>query len=468
MPWSGGKYNDDPFKVVHHTTEGSTAQSAFDKYNQDHKIPHFTVDATHIYQHLDTSVAARALKHPGNVQTNKSSAIQYELVGFAGRDKDRDALKNAGRLCRWIEETHDVPKQWPSGYPDPPKDGNDPGHHNRSVPNWNTKGGHYGHCHVPDNIHWDPAFTKDEVEFLMSVTESDFAVAALEDHEFAEAVMPNAGVLLDKALVETAEPVDSATQASEAFDKAMDKIKELVAAGDTKFGGFFPGGINYFEFSVAPTTGVKIVISSQPSPKPPGGVAESSVPGPRSTALELHTMLDEVAAAQVFAAAVPYPEWALKRDLQTAKANYWTSIGEACRESQLDLSVVLAIGSKESQWGLILRPVGPTGTGDWTPRDPAKWGHSMPTDGKGWGRGLMQIDWYSHDFAKTGEWYDADKNIKYGCNLLRQNIDRFVGQGIDPPTALRYAVSAYNGQHGPHSPYCEDVMKRADWFAKNP
>jgi hypothetical protein len=46
----------------------------------------------------------------------------------------------------------------------------DPGHHNRNETNWRTKGGHYGHCHVPVNDHWDPAYTKEETDFVMSFT----------------------------------------------------------------------------------------------------------------------------------------------------------------------------------------------------------------------------------------------------------------------------------------------------------
>ena len=148
LPWSAGHYVAGPYKIVHHTTEGSTAAGAFATYQQSHDIPHFTVDEQFIYQHLDTDVAARALAHPaGTVETNRHSAIQFELVGFAGRPKKKASLTNVGRLCRWIESTHGVPPEWPNGYPNPPVNGRDPGHHNRNEQNWKTKGGHYGHCH---------------------------------------------------------------------------------------------------------------------------------------------------------------------------------------------------------------------------------------------------------------------------------------------------------------------------------
>ena len=170
LPWTAGNYIDEPFKIVHHTTEGSTAEGAFATYAHSHDIPHFTVDSDKIYQHADTNVAVTALAHPhGTAETNKSRAIQFELVGFAGRPKDHASLRNVGLLCRWIEATHDVPMDWPNGFPKPPVNGQDAGHHNRNEQNWRHRGGHYGHCHVPNNVHWDPAYTEDEVAFIMSV-----------------------------------------------------------------------------------------------------------------------------------------------------------------------------------------------------------------------------------------------------------------------------------------------------------
>src|SRR5258705_6323596 len=106
FPGARGRYVAGPFKIVHHTTEGSTAAGAFATYRKRHDIPHFTVDDQFIYQHLDTEVAATALAHPaGTVETNRHSAVQFELVGFAGKPKSKPSLTNVGRLCRWIEST---------------------------------------------------------------------------------------------------------------------------------------------------------------------------------------------------------------------------------------------------------------------------------------------------------------------------------------------------------------------------
>lgn len=170
-PISGtsGAYTGGPFKVVHHTTEGSNAQGAFDSFAAKRADPHFTVDVTTVYQHIDTGTAARALRNAeGGVQTNRDRAIQIEVVGFAGAAKKPQTLRNVARLCRWIEKEHDVPGEWPSGFPKPPVNGGDPGGHNRGVAKWQSDGGHYGHCHVPENVHWDPAYSHVEVAYVMA------------------------------------------------------------------------------------------------------------------------------------------------------------------------------------------------------------------------------------------------------------------------------------------------------------
>lgn len=165
---SSGPYIGGPFKIVHHTTEGSTAQGAFDAFEQNRSDPHFTLDGDNIFQHIDTAVAARSLRNdPGGVQTNRDSAVQIEVVGFAHRPKTKPTLINLARLCRWIEHEHGVPKVWPNGFPKAAVNGHDPGGHNRDPNNWDTLGGHYGHSQVPENTHWDPGYTTDEVNFLM-------------------------------------------------------------------------------------------------------------------------------------------------------------------------------------------------------------------------------------------------------------------------------------------------------------
>jgi hypothetical protein len=191
-PISGGfgAYSSGPFKIVHHTTEGFKAADAMGAYKTSNSDPHFTVDATTIYQHIDTSFFARSLVNKsGGVETNLDKAIQIEVVGFAGKPKNTATLNNVAKLCRWIEATHGVPKVWPNGLP---KTGaTDPGGHNRNATNWDNKGGHYGHSQVPENSHWDPGYTKKEVEIIMGGS-------LLESVSFLEGV--SEGVAIDEAV----------------------------------------------------------------------------------------------------------------------------------------------------------------------------------------------------------------------------------------------------------------------------
>ena len=171
-----GKFSSGPYKIVHHTTEGSTAEGAFTALGSAHSDSHFVVDDRHIYQLIDTSEASRSLRNQeGGVQTNKDSAIQIEMVGRAGAPKNRDTLALQRKLCRWLEEVHEISPIWPNGYPKTFKKvsgkiGQDPGGHNRDAKTWDTVSGHYGHSQVPENTHWDPGYTQEEVDFLMADT----------------------------------------------------------------------------------------------------------------------------------------------------------------------------------------------------------------------------------------------------------------------------------------------------------
>lgn len=149
---SGGSYLGGPWRIVWHTTEGRTAAGAIRTFRQNNSWPHFTVDETTVYQHVDTEVASRALRNAaGGVQTNRWSAVQIELVARAAVEKSAELLANAAALARWIEAAHGIPRSWPAGWPAVTPRGC-----HRDATTWRTMGGHYGHCHVPENTHWDP------------------------------------------------------------------------------------------------------------------------------------------------------------------------------------------------------------------------------------------------------------------------------------------------------------------------
>ena len=175
----------------------------------------------------------------------------------------------------------------------------------------------------------------------------------------------------------------------------------------------------------------------------------------------------------------------LVQDLEAA-ARYGVLIDRIAGETGLQPSLIAAIGSRESRWGLALSPEGAAGTGDPAPR-PWSRPHrtaAMPPDGLGFGRGLMQIDYDAHGFARTGPWHEPLANIRYGCSvliearsLLRKRTT-LSGRGL-----LRSALAAYNCGAGnvlralregvdvdfytAGRDYSRDVLHRAGFFQRN-
>lgn len=162
----GGSYAGGPWKLVWHKTQGGSASGAFGVYANRYASPHFTCDGNTIWQHIDTSRSAYALANRGGgVETNRAHAIQVEIVGFSGTD-NLAAVRQAKRIKDWAEKTHGIPAVWPGGRP-PRQYVSHSG--NRSTANW-SKGGNFGHSQVPENEHWDPAFTDNEWQIMGSAS----------------------------------------------------------------------------------------------------------------------------------------------------------------------------------------------------------------------------------------------------------------------------------------------------------
>lgn len=109
-------------------------------------------------------------------------------------------------------------------------------------------------------------------------------------------------------------------------------------------------------------------------------------------------------------------------------------------------SLIAGIASRESAWGLALKPKGCTGTGDFAKRScpTALRQGPLPPDG-GFGRGLMQIDFDAHVFARTGPWQDPAENIRYGCKVLADNRSFFQRRtSLGGRALLRASLAAYN------------------------
>lgn len=128
-------------------------------------------------------------------------------------------------------------------------------------------------------------------------------------------------------------------------------------------------------------------------------------------------------------------------------AKYRGLIEASVRQYELSPALVGGIGSRESGWGLALKPAGPAGTGDFIKRraPTAYRSGPLPPDGGGFGRGLMQIDFDAHEFARSGNWQDPAANIAYGCQVLAQNRTYLARKlQLSGQPLLQAALAAYN------------------------
>jgi hypothetical protein len=165
-----------------------------------------------------------------------------------------------------------------------------------------------------------------------------------------------------------------------------------------------------------------------------------------------------------------------------AAAPFRAMVGAAAAERQFPAALIAGIGSRESAWGLALKPKGPAGTGDFAKRSfpTALRRGPLPPSG-GYGRGLMQIDFDAHEFARTGAWQDPAQNIRYGCQVLADNRSFFQRRTtLTDKALLRATLAAYNCGAGnvmralnagldvdyftAHRDYSAETLNRAGFF----
>lgn len=149
-----GPYTGGPFRGVLHTTEGSSYAGARAAYAASGNGPHFTVAADSVHQHVALDRASTALMHPtGTIDTNKLSAVQIEIVGFAAHPEALP-LENVRRLMVWIEGQTGIKPIAPKFLAYPASAGNSAVRFSGVM--WKNFGGWCGHEHVPFNDHGDP------------------------------------------------------------------------------------------------------------------------------------------------------------------------------------------------------------------------------------------------------------------------------------------------------------------------
>jgi hypothetical protein len=198
------------------------------------------------------------------------------------------------------------------------------------------------------------------------------------------------------------------------------------------------------------------------SPKAEAASASGSPQSATTDALgaRLETVSDQmdtlnaalVEAAARTASGVPgtsYPAWALERDVKLARKDYWPHIVAGSRDFNIPISVIAAIGSKESQWGLALRPVGPAGAGDWTPRDPSKWDRECPPTISAGAEASCRSTGIRTNLPgpATGAMHKPTFTMAASCSLKRSASSRVAGATLRPPSAM--ACRPTTGCRGP-------------------
>lgn len=115
-------------------------------------------------------------------------------------------------------------------------------------------------------------------------------------------------------------------------------------------------------------------------------------------------------------------------------ARWAPMILKSAQKYNVDPWVLASIMFNESRGGEALTPKNdPAGTGDFIPRTEGQVGGSimnkatgLPPDGKGWGRGLMQIDYGVHyDWVTKNAWWDPQVNIDKGAQILAEMLAVF-------------------------------------------
>ncbi|MEV0444021.1 peptidoglycan-binding protein LysM [Streptomyces spectabilis] len=159
-----------PGRVVWHTTESGHGNASFTnvgKYLTSIMAePHILYDPTtdRLGQYGPLPQSARALRNDGLTRTNRTGrvCIQVEVLARAGKPFTGywKPGKNFQALMRAIR-SWGIPDVWPAGALASSYSSASP----RNRTTWATRGGHYGHCNVPGNDHWDPGAISKEALF---------------------------------------------------------------------------------------------------------------------------------------------------------------------------------------------------------------------------------------------------------------------------------------------------------------
>ncbi|MFF6903501.1 peptidoglycan-binding protein [Streptomyces hydrogenans] len=153
----------NPPRMTWHTTESPAGKSYF--YSVAAYLIRVGAEPQVIYdpdsdllgQFGPLTQSGRALRNDGSRRTNREGKvnIQVEVLGKASKpwtNGFNPAKKPNYRKLIAAGRAHGIPDDWPAGKPAASPSVSK----KRDRTTWQTKGGHYGHCDVPGNDHWDP------------------------------------------------------------------------------------------------------------------------------------------------------------------------------------------------------------------------------------------------------------------------------------------------------------------------
>lgn len=156
-PHSGGSgpMTGGPPRIIWHRTAGGTYASNKSYLKAEGFEPHLLWDPTtgELGQFMPANVGGFAVQHTEVLQTNRMGTICLQIeVADHGETWNITDTKMLGieKIIAFIRQLG-IPDELPAGPMAPlGKSGK------RDPKVWASKGGHYGHCHVPENSHTDP------------------------------------------------------------------------------------------------------------------------------------------------------------------------------------------------------------------------------------------------------------------------------------------------------------------------
>lgn len=168
-----GSFTGGGWKICWHTTQGGSMTSVVRTLREKGADVHAVFDPLNgrLTQLLPFDTAGRGLAHPTGPETNRANVIQVELIGFSAVAEaqrvgapvaravpkwGRDEYRRLAALAVLIEHRHAVPRH-AAPFHRPVRMGG---------AEFVRFAGHVGHCHVPNNDHFDPGTGFDWVALL--------------------------------------------------------------------------------------------------------------------------------------------------------------------------------------------------------------------------------------------------------------------------------------------------------------